>query len=87
MGKFINLNLSTEEREKYDYSLKILRDNYAVEQSAEERGRAEGRAEGKAEGRQEEKSKIALNMKHSGCDIALIMTCTGLSQEEIERLN
>lgn len=67
--------LSKEEREKYDYSLKILRDRYAVDQSLIRRGEARAI------------QRIARNMKHDGCDIAQIMAYTGLSREEIELLN
>ena len=49
--------LSKEGHEKYDESIKILRDNYATFKFAikegHDKGRAEGRIEGRAEGRAE----------------------------------
>lgn len=49
-------------------------------------GIAEGRAEGLAEGEAKGKRLIAANMKKSGIDPLIIVQCTGLSIEEIERL-
>ena len=53
--------LTKEEQEKYDNSMMVMWDNYAVYKHAEEKGiikgeakgRAEGRAEGRVEGRAE----------------------------------
>ena len=65
---------------------------------AQEKGRAEGKAEGRAEGRAEGLAegevigetkgihKTARNMKAKGISMEMIMECTGLSVEEIERL-
>ena len=57
---------------------------------AQKKGRAEGRAEGLAEGEVigETKGihKTARNMKAKGISVEMIMECTGLSVEEIERL-
>jgi predicted transposase/invertase (TIGR01784 family) len=49
-------------------------------------GMAEGRAEGRAEGETQKAIDIALNLKNEGLDPAVIARTTGLSQEEIERL-
>jgi len=43
--------------------------------------------EGFRRGRAEEKVEIARNMKNEGFDMAMIIKMTGLSPEEIERLN
>ena len=42
--------------------------------------------EGKAEGKAEEKTQIALNMIHSGISIDLIAQITGLSLDQIQKL-
>ena len=42
--------LSSKERERYDESLKIYRDNYAADQYSYDKGHREGRAEGEKKG-------------------------------------
>ena len=49
-------------------------------------GRAEGLAEGLVEGRKEESRNISLNMLKEGIAISVISKCTGLSEEEINKL-
>jgi len=75
----------------YEASLKVYRDNYSAwetaEIKAEARGEARGKAEGIAEGKTEEKFEIARNMKKDGVDLNLIAKYTGLTPEEIKRLN
>ena len=86
--------LSSKERERYDESLKIYRDNYAADlysynrgiKKGREEGRAEGREEGRAEGLSEGREMIARNMKACGVEIPTIIRCTGLTQEEIDQL-
>ena len=55
-----------------------------------EQGRAEGleqgRAEGLAEGEKKAKIEIALQLKEQGLPVEAIVTCTGLSIEEIQML-
>ena len=55
-----------------------------------EQGRAEGlergRAEGLAEGERKAKIEIALQLKEQGLPVEAIVTCTGLSIEEIQML-
>jgi predicted transposase/invertase (TIGR01784 family) len=55
-------------------------------QEGEAKGIAKGEAKGKAEGEAEEKTRIALNMLHSGIAIDLIAQLTGLSLEQIQKL-
>lgn len=57
----------------------ILRDNIMTE-------RAEGRAEGRAEDRAEEKTAIARNLKALGLTTAQIAQATGLTEDEIRRI-
>ena len=42
--------------------------------------------EGEAKGKAEEKTRIALNMLHSGIAVDLIAQLTGLSLEQIQKL-
>ena len=82
--------LSKEEHEKYDESIKILRDNYATFKFAikegHDKGRAEGRVEGRAEGQTKEKKHIAQNMLKEGMAVSLICKMTGLDEQEILKL-
>ena len=82
--------LSKEEHEKYDESIKILRDNYATFKFAikegHDKGRAEGRIEGRAEGQAKEKKQIAQNMLKEGMAVSLICKMTGLDEQEVLKL-
>jgi len=49
-------------------------------------GELKGKAEGEAKGKAEERTQIALNMLHSGISIDLIAQFTGLSLEQIQKL-
>ena len=51
-----------------------------------QKGRQEGRQEGIQKGRQEEKQQVILNMLAQKADIAFICKVTGLSEEEIKKL-
>ena len=50
--------LTKEEQEKYDNSMMVMWDNYAVYKHAEEKGIITGEAKGRAEGRVEEKKRL-----------------------------
>ena len=82
--------LSKEEHEKYDESIKILRDNYATFKFAikegHDKGRIEGRAEGRAEGQTKERKQIAQNMLKEGMAVSLICKMTGLDEQDILKL-
>ncbi|MGD9975126.1 MAG: Rpn family recombination-promoting nuclease/putative transposase [Desulfatirhabdiaceae bacterium] len=85
--KLSELNMSPEERIRYERFLinaAIERDvvNTAKEEGWDE-GRKEGRKEGKEEGRREEKMEIARNMLDNGLTIDQIVRITGLTIEEI----
>ena len=60
------------------------RDMGILEGKAE--GLAEGEAKGRAEGKAEGKAETALAMLSNGLDIALISKCTGLSEQQIEKM-
>ena len=78
--------LSKEEHEKYDESIKILRDNYATFKFAIKEGHDKGRAEGRAEGQNKEKKHIAQNMLKEGMAVSLICKMTGLDEQEVLKL-
>ncbi|MCL2120517.1 MAG: Rpn family recombination-promoting nuclease/putative transposase [Planctomycetaceae bacterium] len=71
--------MSNREYLQYEANLKIHRDEYAVMETAKLQAHAEGRAEGKI--------AIALEMKKDGVDPRVIAKYTGLSPEEIDRLD
>ncbi len=90
-------SLSKEEREKYDESIKVYRDNLAVmayakekERKEAERGRAEGlekgRAEGRAEGTKQAQIDIARKLKDRGCAVEEIADITGLTLNELKEI-
>lgn len=86
--------LSKDEREKYDESLKVMRDYHATLEGAAllgrreglEEGLAEGREKGLAEGRAESRAETAKMMLADGEPISKIMRYTGLTEEEIEKM-
>ena len=94
--------LTKEEQEKYNNSMMVMWDNYAVYKHAEEKGiikgeakgraegraegRAKGRAEGRAEGKKEKAKEIALKLLALNTPIDIIFQSTGLSIEEIKKL-
>ena len=78
--------LTKEEQEKYDNSMMVMWDNYAVYKHAEEKGIIKGEAKGRAEGRAEGKKEIALNLLAYNTPIDIIAKSTGLSIEEIKKL-
>ena len=73
MTRFIN-----PYTEAYQNDLKAYRDNINVLETA--------KIESEAKGRSEREIEIARNMKQENLDVALIAKVTGLSLEEIERL-
>ena len=82
--------MPTKEREAYEHNLHDYWTYLATIETAENKGIAKGiakgRAEGRVEGRAEEKLEIAQNMKRKGYEVEAIAEVTGLSLEEIERL-
>ena len=82
--------LTKEEQEKYNNSMMVMWDNYAVYKHAEEKGiikgEAKGRAEGRAEGKKEKTKEIALKLLALNTPIDIIFQSTGLSIEEIKKL-
>jgi predicted transposase/invertase (TIGR01784 family) len=74
-------NLEPSERDSYEQSLKIMRDNFSAFKSAREEGLLEGEARGKLEA----KLEIAKNLKAAGLPTDQIKVMTGLSAEELEQ--
>ena len=79
--------LNKQDYQRYYADRKIYFDNNAALSTAQYEGFESGRAEGKAEGKAEEKTEIALNMKKDGVDLTFITKYTGLSPDEISRLD
>ena len=73
-----------ELREKY------IRDQYSIEAYGYDRGKEDGinigKNIGKIEGKRQEKNEIAKKMLEQNVDIELIKICTGLTEEEINKL-
>lgn len=92
-------SLTKEEHDKYDASIKVMRDNIVTHMAAEMKGRKEGHKEGleeglakglakgltkgREEGRKEQSLQIARNMKAMGVPEDVISKATGLTEEEI----
>ena len=91
-------SMTMAERRVYDENLKIMRDHHSVYSTGYEEGEARGIEIGEARGIEigeargieigeaRGRMKTALNLKKEGVSIYLIMKATGLSEEEIERL-
>ena len=90
--------LSSEEREKYDESIKAVDDYYSglygsyVEGEEKgiakgiAKGRVEGMAKGRAEGMAKEKIDTAYRLLSMGMSWSQIMQATGLTEEELKPL-
>ena len=82
--------LSSEEREKYDESIKAVDDYYSGLYGSyiegEEKGIAKGMAKGRAEGELSKGLTIACNLLSMGMSWSQIMQATGLTEEELKPL-
>ena len=86
--------LTPQERQRYDASLKVYRDNMAVLDYAEtqghEKGLAEGLAKGLAKGRSEGEQTmlhtIINRMRAQGYNEDFISTATGVSVEDLKAI-
>ena len=72
--------ISEDEHEQY---LAHLREKYIFERQGIEEA---GFDKGVIEGSRKEKCEIAKKMKENNIDIEIIIKCTGLTKEEIEKL-
>ena len=74
--------LTKEEQEKYDNSMMVMWDNYAVYKHAVEKAYKKGYEEGKRKA----SKKVALKLLTYNTPIDVIAKSTGLSIEEIKKL-
>jgi predicted transposase/invertase (TIGR01784 family) len=83
-------NLSNHERQSYEYSLKVMRDNYATTKYAIEKAVEiavdEARAVALLEGEQKAKLEVAKAMKAAGITPVQIQAITGLSATDLEKI-
>ena len=79
-------SLTKEEQEKYDNSMMVMWDNYAVYKHAEEKGLKKGMEKGIEKGEKKRNKEIALNLLAYNTPIDVIAKSTGLSIEEIKEL-
>ena len=83
-------NFTAEEKKLYHKSLENMGDYYNIINTAVEeatkRALEEGRAEGHAEGMEQERLANAAKLKELGVDVNIISQATGLSVEEIQKL-
>ena len=77
--------LTKEEQEKYDNSMMVMWDNYAVYKYAEEKGRKEAKEEDRKEAKKKSK-KIALKLLAHNFPLDEIADLTDLSIDEIKKL-
>ena len=78
--------LTKEEQEKYDNSMMVMWDNYAVYKHAEEKGLKKGMEKGIEKGEKKRNKEIALNLLAYNTPIDVIAKSTGLSIDEIKKL-
>ena len=86
--------LSSEEREKYDESIKAVDDYYSGlygsyiegEEKGMAKGMAKGIAKGRAEGMEKEKIDTAYRLLSMGLSEAQVSTATELPLEEIQKM-
>ena len=74
--------LTEKERERYEESIKVYRDNLSIIDAAVQEGEAKGLVKGEAK----KQAEIALNLKAMGMELSNISKATGLSEEEISKL-
>lgn len=79
-------NMTPEEFDRYDESVKAYRDYVNTIATAERISREKGVAEGIAKGMAKGTRKVAARLKKEGLTVDLIAKCTGLSVEEINKL-
>ena len=87
LEKIIDIaSLTKEEREKYDESIKVYRDQLVTIAFAKEKGIEEGMEKGRKEGEKKKQLEIARNMKAKGFAAEDISELTGLPVKEIKEL-
>ena len=88
MEKFSSLD--DEDKKKYISNMQTARDTYNQLEYAKKKGREEGLQKGLEKGLekglQQGRREIAVNMLRNGLSFQTICECTGLSSEEIAKL-
>ena len=79
-------NMTPDERECYEESLKAYRDYVNTIATAERISREKALAEGEAKGEAKGKRQMAVYLKKEGLPAEMIARSSGLSIEEIEKL-
>ena len=80
-------SMTDNDRVSYEHNLDEYRTYLATIETAENKGIRKGIMIGRAEGKAEEKVEIAREMKRDGVDSTIISKYTGLSPDEIRRLD
>ena len=78
--------LSSEEREKYDESIKAVDDYYSGLYGSYVEGEEKGIAKGRAEGELSKGLEVARNLLAMGMTLPQIMKATGLNEEQLKQL-
>ena len=84
MEKFSSLD--DEDKKNYINNMQTARDTYNQLEYAKKKGREEGLQKGLEKGLQQGRREIAVNMLRNGLSFQTICDCTGLSAEEIAKL-
>ncbi len=84
MEKFSSLD--DEDKKNYINYMQTARDTYNQLEYAKKKGREEGLQKGLEKGLQQGRREIAVNMLRNGLSFQTICDCTGLSAEEITKL-
>lgn len=83
--------LTSQERDRYEESIKVYRDNIAVYEGAIAEGMAkgleQGREQGREEGREEERRNVARKLIAQGMTTDFISQVTNLTPDQIESLS
>lgn len=79
-------SMTDKERRAYDEHLNAIMIQNDVLNAAKLEGQMEGRMEGREEGRMEERLSNARNLKKMGVSAEIIAQATGLSMEEVAKL-
>ena len=79
-------SLDDEDKKKYISNMQTARDTYNQIEYAKKKGREEGLMEGREEGIEKRSREIAINMLNNGIPVQTISTCTGLSEEEVAKI-
>ena len=79
-------SLTKEEQEKYDNSMMVMWDNYAVYKHAEEKGMEKGIEKGIIKGEKKKSREFALKLLARNTPLDDIADLTGLSIEEIKKM-